>query len=234
VFPIRTILSTTEGGHNQSHWISIVHELKSPCCVFRLTISVVFSTYISVPFMTHRFPFHCQNSLLTPEQKWRRSHYTYRNPFHDELFFISRQNSLNPKLNSSIFPIDCSHFVKIRPQRLHLHQPTTTISTLNMAKSQPTVVHPRCEFRDCPLNEVGIFHSEGIYIHESKGRVPFDYVFCYSNPPPFMWETASSWKRVASFPYTDVPNMVLRYLNYGHAGCKCKFDEHRKQHFRHK
>jgi hypothetical protein len=108
------------------------------------------------------------------------------------------------------------------------------MSNLGMAKLQPTIVHPRCEIRDCPLNEVGILHSEGIYIHESKGRVPFHYVFCYSNPPPFIWEATKSWESVIGFPYTDVPNIVLRYLNYGHAGCKCKVDEHRKQHFRQK
>jgi hypothetical protein len=98
-----------------------------------------------------------------------------------------------------------------------------------------------CTKRDCPLNEVGIHHSEGIYKHEGKD-VKFSVVFSMSNPPPFIHKANSSfWAAQASksaakagdnleeIEKTLAKNgsLVGRFLNY-HAGCKCK--QHGCQH----
>jgi len=99
-----------------------------------------------------------------------------------------------------------------------------------------------CSKRDCPLNEVGIHHSEGIYKHEGK-NVEFSVVFSMSNPPYFIreanarfWATqtakgaAKAGDNLEEIEKTFAKNGSLlgRFLNY-HAGCKehgCRHQGH--------
>lgn len=92
-----------------------------------------------------------------------------------------------------------------------------------------------CSKHDCPLNEAGINHSEGIYRHEGKDAIFCNVVFANSNPPPFIWQAHGRfWKAVAaeSTAKGDAPcsvqetiqkdgSMVNKFLS-DHGGCSCR------------
>ena len=98
--------------------------------------------YISVPLMTHRLPFHRQNSFLTPEQKRGHSHSTYiATPFAMSCFsFLAKTVSLTPSqipqyslpIVHSLLKITPMHFIYISQQQPSQH---STWLSLNLPSS---------------------------------------------------------------------------------------------------
>jgi hypothetical protein len=109
-------------------------------------------------------------------------------------------------------------------------------------KTSPTKPRPTpdttalCTIRDCPLNEAGITHLQGIYKHNGQDQGGFDIAFGNSNPPEFIWR---AWDRFGDLERmvrkgrkhgenvvelekerAEMSAVVARFLDY-HCGCKC-------------
>jgi hypothetical protein len=121
---------------------------------------------------------------------------------------------------------------------MDLHDPTQgpTQAKFNMPPQPTTASSPTpCSKHDCPLNEVGINHSKGIYRHEGRDASFCNVVFANSNPPPFIWQAHGRfWKAVGaeSTAKGDALHtvqkviqkddaMVNKFLSC-HGGCSCR------------
>jgi len=91
-----------------------------------------------------------------------------------------------------------------------------------------------CTKTDCPLNEAGIPHSTGIYLHEGREHNRFCIILSNSNPLPFIWrcleETGTAYEAIkeskimggnvkeAEAALAALQGTVERFLDY-HNGC---------------